>query len=701
MLEVADNMNRLKQEARDMGLELSRIDTAAIEQANDSFSELKIVFENIVQVIAAEVAPYLIAISRYLKNAITEGGNFGKVIRESIIPAIKIAAQAFAAFIAVVVAGKLVAVVSGIVQGFIALVSAIRTATTAMAAFNAVVGANPIAKIATAVLGIVGAVWAIDKVTDTFSDLDAEVAKVLAELEAANAEMNNFEMPDLTFNIDGLGNAVESFADLRNEIRNAGLAFAQFNRQRIEDIELATRGLGLSREQIELERARLDIARRAESEIQRLEEKRRKLSEGQVAAGLGTEIEEQIAQIKRIQEADTQRTEAAIKNSQRRQEQDRFEQFERSKLLDVEKQIRQVQDQIATSTMTTMERMSYEIRRNAEETALAEIRAEEARRGSKLSQSEIEGYYRAARQGAEDLMRAQQRHYELSRTWATGWRRAFNEYVENATNSARLAEEVFRKTTKGLEDMLVNFVKTGKFEWKSFVADMAETLLRSQIQQLIAKTFSSDGIFGKLGDALGLGSLFGGGGGGQPRGQSPNTPLFVQNVGGAGGAGAASPLASLSNLFGGGSGSSGGFGSIFGGSTPGGTPGINPNAGGSVFGSIGNIASGIGNVVSSIGSSVGKVASGIGSVLGSVGKSLFGGFFATGGMIPPGRFGVVGERGPEFISGPANITPMSGGNVTYNINAVDAASFKQLVARDPGFIHAVAMQGASAMPSRR
>jgi hypothetical protein len=175
--------------------------------------------------------------------------------------------------------------------------------------------------------------------------------------------------------------------------------------------------------------------------------------------------------------------------------------------------------------------------------------------------------------------------------------------------------------------------------------------------------------------------------------------LFVQNVGG-GSAGAASPISSISNLFGGGSGSSGGFGSIFGGSTPGGTPGINPNAGGS-FGTIGNIASGIGNVVSSIGTSVGKVASGIGSVLGSVGKSLFGGFFATGGMIPPGRFGVVGERGPEFISGPANITPMMGSNVTYNINAVDAASFKQLVARDPGFIHAVAMQGASAMPSRR
>jgi hypothetical protein len=90
--------------------------------------------------------------------------------------------------------------------------------------------------------------------------------------------------------------------------------------------------------------------------------------------------------------------------------------------------------------------------------------------------------------------------------------------------------------------------------------------------------------------------------------------------------------------------------------------------------------------------------------LSSIGKgvsSLFGGFFATGGMIPPGRFGVVGEAGRELVQGPATVTPLNSGSVTYNINAVDAASFKQLVAADPGFIHAVAMQGGRAMPARR
>jgi hypothetical protein len=93
-----------------------------------------------------------------------------------------------------------------------------------------------------------------------------------------------------------------------------------------------------------------------------------------------------------------------------------------------------------------------------------------------------------------------------------------------------------------------------------------------------------------------------------------------------------------------------------------------------------------------------------GSFLGDIGSSIgdfFGGWFANGGTLGAGKWGIAGENGPEIISGPASITPMGGGNVTYNINAVDAASFKALVAADPGFIHSVAMAGAGSIPRRR
>jgi hypothetical protein len=60
---------------------------------------------------------------------------------------------------------------------------------------------------------------------------------------------------------------------------------------------------------------------------------------------------------------------------------------------------------------------------------------------------------------------------------------------------------------------------------------------------------------------------------------------------------------------------------------------------------------------------------------------------------------VVGEAGPELVAGPARVTPMNNNNgggdtVTYNINAVDANSFRNLISRDPEFLHAVVQKGA-------
>jgi lambda family phage tail tape measure protein len=100
---------------------------------------------------------------------------------------------------------------------------------------------------------------------------------------------------------------------------------------------------------------------------------------------------------------------------------------------------------------------------------------------------------------------------------------------------------------------------------------------------------------------------------------------------------------------------------------------------------------------------LGGLSGGAGGGLGAA----FAGFFANGGLIPSGKFGVVGEAGPELISGPAQITPMdqinTGGSasVTYNINATDARSFKELVASDPGFIYAVTEKGRQTLPARR
>lgn len=79
---------------------------------------------------------------------------------------------------------------------------------------------------------------------------------------------------------------------------------------------------------------------------------------------------------------------------------------------------------------------------------------------------------------------------------------------------------------------------------------------------------------------------------------------------------------------------------------------------------------------------------------------------AVGGPVMAGQPYIVGERGPELFvpSGPGTVMANGrfGNNgvtqVVYNINAVDAMSFKQMVARDPEFIYSVSQAGARRLP---
>ena len=93
----------------------------------------------------------------------------------------------------------------------------------------------------------------------------------------------------------------------------------------------------------------------------------------------------------------------------------------------------------------------------------------------------------------------------------------------------------------------------------------------------------------------------------------------------------------------------------------------------------------------------------------SLGK-FFGGGRANGGPVGFGGAYMVGERGPEMFvprtSG--TIIPnsaMSSGsqvtNVSYSIQAVDASSFRQMLAREPEFLYAVTEKGRSSIPGGR
>ena len=85
------------------------------------------------------------------------------------------------------------------------------------------------------------------------------------------------------------------------------------------------------------------------------------------------------------------------------------------------------------------------------------------------------------------------------------------------------------------------------------------------------------------------------------------------------------------------------------------------------------------------------------------GGSMFAGFFAEGGKIPAGKFGIVGEQGPELIGGPGTVTPLnttqmttsSEGdvNINFNINTIDARGFDELLVSRRATISGIINQG--------
>jgi tape measure domain-containing protein len=70
----------------------------------------------------------------------------------------------------------------------------------------------------------------------------------------------------------------------------------------------------------------------------------------------------------------------------------------------------------------------------------------------------------------------------------------------------------------------------------------------------------------------------------------------------------------------------------------------------------GGAGGGLGGMLSSIFSSGGGGAAGGGGGWAGMLASAFAGSFANGGIIPTGKFGIVGERGAEIVTGPARVT---------------------------------------------
>ncbi|QCI13354.1 phage tail tape measure protein [Pseudomonas putida] len=94
--------------------------------------------------------------------------------------------------------------------------------------------------------------------------------------------------------------------------------------------------------------------------------------------------------------------------------------------------------------------------------------------------------------------------------WTNGASAAMQNYLDSAADVAGQTQELFSNAFSNLEDGVVQFVKTGKFEFKDFADSIIEDLIRIQVRQAAAGFLSS--AFGFLGggsSALGQGTMSG------------------------------------------------------------------------------------------------------------------------------------------------------------------------------------------------
>jgi hypothetical protein len=207
----------------------------------------------------------------------------------------------------------------------------------------------------------------------------------------------------------------------------------------------------------------------------------------------------------------------------------------------------------------------------------------------------------------------------------------FREYARYATDTAQVFHDAFAKVFGALEDQLTNLLAHFKFDFKSFLDTIKESIARATVQKLILGPIAGSlsklgGVFGKIGAAIS----------GPPDG-SKDKPFFVNVVNGI---------------------------------APGvpGVPGAAPATGtGETADPTGGIIGKIQGVFGKIFSSIGSFFSKFGSIIGSIFKSIigaiggaFGGGHADGGPVIPSKFYLVGERGPELFA------PNSAGTIIPN-----------------------------------
>lgn len=350
----------------------------------------------------------------------------------------------------------------------------------------------------TALRGVGGIVAAIAAALGTIIGLSPSEEKPeekdTGDEEAAAAERAKAQA-------DAARKVADALAKKRAEIQRVTEQFKKQNAEVIDNINLDNELIGKSKVYQDTIRAQEALYKRAADEIDKLRKSKEDLSEEEQRGGMGAVIDQQIAKIQEITKIEAERVARAVENSNRLQQIEQLRLFGIQTQIDMQKQLQGVQDDVAKLTMTEIEKKYYDIEAAAKANAKAAIDAEQARRGSPLSQEEAKAYYDTALQGVQKLKQANKELQDQSRDFSTGWKQAFNEYADNATNAANRARDIFNSMTNNMNSALDRFVDTGKFSFNDLANSIIKDILKIELRMAATRMFTAlgqqkGGLFG-------------------------------------------------------------------------------------------------------------------------------------------------------------------------------------------------------------
>ena len=304
------------------------------------------------------------------------------------------------------------------------------------------------------------------------------------------------------------------WADQIAALDNISDAYKRVIDNQLEKYEADTKLIGSDQRMVEGTRLLTEFTSKYQDELAKLDQKEKEIN-GAAKGGNQRETGAKLAQLKKEREeikanyeAGKAQLEADIKDRQERTEAQKNWLQSLDEEINRRKAITDITNSANLLGMSADAKRHAQIMNNFRAEAQARIDALNKDRGkdNQLSAEQEQAIFDAAEERAKTVVKVSDEATEKSRRFETGWAEAFQSYVDNATNAANAAGQIFNAVTSGMNSAIDKFVETGKFSFGDFAKSVIQDIMKIQLKMAAANVLKASGI----------GSLFGFADGGDP-----------------------------------------------------------------------------------------------------------------------------------------------------------------------------------------